>query len=168
MTPILSQSEVQRALSAFLSDRRVNREFYDKVPEDKFDYRMVDTPSRKSDTPRESLAHQIRVQREYILAMETGKLEFGVLSGTEAGLRALSKTALLEELKAADDELARTLAEDDAGTRQIEVPWSRDKKSILSVLEALHFHEVLHTGWNLAIMDHLNMERYPALREVWG
>ena len=168
MNSTLSQPEVQRALSSFLSDRRVNREFYERVPEDRFDYRMVDTPSRRSDTPRESLAHQIRVQREYLRAMQTGKLEFGALSGAEAGLRLLSKTALLRELKAAEDELARTLAEGDALSRQIEVPWSGEKQSILSVLEALHFHEVLHTGWNLAIMDHLDMERYPALREVWG
>ena len=95
MNSTLSQLEVQRALSSFLSDRRVNREFYERVPEDRFDYRMVDTPSRKSDTPRESLAHQIRVQREYLRAMQTGKLEFGALSGAEAGLRLLSKTALL-------------------------------------------------------------------------
>ena len=32
----------------------------------------------------------------------------------------------------------------------------------------LRDHDILHVGWNLALMDHLNMERFPSLREHWG
>jgi hypothetical protein len=163
-----SQSEIQRRFASFLSDRKVNREFYERVPEAQFDYRMVDTSARKSDSPRESLAHQIRVQREYLRAIETGKLEFGVLSDSEYQLKTWSKAALLEELQNADNELASLLNDNEIALQQIEVPWSGEKQSVLSVLEAIQFHEVLHTGWNLAVMDHLNMARYPALKEVWG
>ena len=88
-----SQSEIQRRFASFRSDRKVNREFYEKVSEELFDYRMVDTAERKSDSPRESLAHQIRVQREYMRAIQAGKLEFGhgpfengALSGIKGGL----------------------------------------------------------------------------------
>jgi hypothetical protein len=129
---------------------------------------MVDTPSKRSDSPRESLIHQIRIQHEYIRGIKTGKLEFGVHNDLETKLKSLSKTALLEQLKAVDDELARLLGETHSAMKQIDVPWRSEKQSILLLLEALHFHEVLHTGWNLAVMDHLNMERYPALKEVWG
>jgi hypothetical protein len=168
METLFFQSELKCRFSSFLADRNVNREFYERVPEVQFDYRMVDTPSRKSDSPRESLAHQIRVELEYILGIKNGKLEFGILHDAEARLRSLSKAALLDELKTADDELTRLLGDSNIAIRQIEVPWSSDKQSILSLLEALHSHEILHTGWNLAIMDHLNMERYPALKELWG
>ena len=27
---------------------------------------------------------------------------------------------------------------------------------------------ILHIGWNLALMDHLNMARYDMLKQYWG
>ena len=32
----------------------------------------------------------------------------------------------------------------------------------------LRDHDILHVGWNLSLMDHLDMERFPSLREYWG
>lgn len=60
----IANTEAKRFLLQFFGDRAINREFYEKVPEDKFDFRIVNTPKRKSDSPRESLAHQIDTERE--------------------------------------------------------------------------------------------------------
>lgn len=49
----VSSPEAKAFLTQFFLDRAINREFYEKVPEDKFDYRMVDRPERKSDSPRD-------------------------------------------------------------------------------------------------------------------
>lgn len=75
----ITDPQAKAFIEQFLRDREINKEFYKRVPEDKFDFRMVNTPQRKSDS-----------------------------------------------------------------------------------------HEILHQGWNLAIMDHLAIERFPALQEMWG
>jgi len=59
----ITNKEASRFIKAFLADREINREFYSRIPEDKLDFKMVDTPERKSDSPRESLTHQISKQR---------------------------------------------------------------------------------------------------------
>jgi len=40
--------------------------------------------------------------------------------------------------------------------------------NIVDVLFFLRDHDILHVGWNLALMDALNMPRYPALIQYWG
>ena len=77
-------------LEEFFTNREINRKFYQRVPEEKFDFRMVDSPGRKSDSPRESLAHQINVQQDYIKAVETGRLRFVIDHGLELPKRSLS------------------------------------------------------------------------------
>ena len=73
----IKNPEAKRFLLQFLSDRTINREFYERVPEEKYDFRMIDTPKRKSDSPRESLSHQIDTQRDYMNAIKNGVLKFG-------------------------------------------------------------------------------------------
>ncbi len=153
-------------LKTFFANREINREFYERVPENKFDFRMVDTPDRKSDSPRESLAHQINVQRTYMLAVEKGRLKFGDFYNQE--LKAKSKKELLSELKKADQELIAILASEEKCKKKVQVPWSKKLIDVVDMLWALDQHEVLHTGWNIAVMDHLNMERFPALKRMWG
>ncbi len=41
--------EARRFLDQFFKDRAINSEFYGWVPEEKFGFRMVDTPGLKSD-----------------------------------------------------------------------------------------------------------------------
>lgn len=153
-------------LQTFFANREINREFYKRVPEDKFDFRMVDTPERKSDSPRESLAHQINAQRTYMKAVELGELKFGDYYNQK--LKAKTKEELLAELEKADKELVELLANKDNLKKKIIVPWSKKGISVVDMLWALDSHETLHTGWNIAIMDHLNMERFPALKKMWG
>jgi uncharacterized damage-inducible protein DinB len=95
-------------LSTFFANREINREFYQRVPEDKFDFRMVDTPEKKSDSPRESLAHQINVQRTYMLAVEKGELKFKDYYNQD--LVSKSKNDLLTEFEKADQELIDLLS----------------------------------------------------------
>jgi len=38
----------------------------------------------------------------------------------------------------------------------------------VDVLFFLRDHDILHIGWNLAVMDHLNVPRYPTLIQYWG
>jgi hypothetical protein len=168
MMKSIEQSEIEKLLTTFFVDRRINREFYENVPEEKYDYRMVDTSNRKSDSVRESLIHQIQIQRKYIKGIKTGRLEFTKAAEGGLELPARTKAELLEELRAVDDEIVQVLNKPDIKEKQIEVPWSSERQSMSSVLKALHYHELLHTGWNIAVMDHLEMERYQALRDVWG
>lgn len=153
-------------LKSFFGHREINREFYKRVPEEKFDFRMVDTPERKSDSVRESLAHQINVQRTYMMAVEKGELRFGDYYNQQ--LKTESKEDLLKELETADKELINMLADKENLNKQIVVPWSKEPINMIDMFWGLNEHEILHTGWNIAIMDHLNVERFPALKNMWG
>jgi uncharacterized damage-inducible protein DinB len=153
-------------LEEFFGNREINREYYQKVPEDKFDFRMIDKPDQKSDSPRESLAHQINVQRSYLIAEKTGKLRFKVFHDKE--LKKKSKNELLTELGRVDQKLINILADDKKLIKKIGVPWSKAPVSLVEMFWGLVSHEVLHTGWNLAIMDHLGIKRFPKLQERWG
>lgn len=153
-------------LEIFFTNREINREFYKRVPEEKFDFRMVDTKQRKSDSPRESLAHQINVQRTYLKAVEKGELKFGDYYNQKLKLK--TKDKLLEELEKADKEMIEILADEKNLKKKIIVPWSKIGIDVVDMLWVLNQHECLHTGWNLAIMEHLDIERFPALRKVWG
>lgn len=153
-------------LQTFFIHREINREIYKKIPEGKFGFRMVDTPERKSDSPRESLVHQINVQKTYMKAVEIGELRFA--DYYKGKLKVKSKDALLKELKKVDKELIKILTNKENLKRKIIVPWNKKGIGVVEMFWGLNDHEILHTGWNLAIMDHLNIERFPALRKMWG
>ena len=38
----------------------------------------------------------------------------------------------------------------------------------IDLLFFLRDHEILHIGWNLAVMDYLDLPRYPSLIQYWG
>lgn len=155
-------------IDQFLRDREINKEFYKRVPEDKFDFRMVDTPQRRSDSPKESLTHQIDTTRDYINGVKTGTLRFGVKYDDLIEPRKLTKHELLIKLEESEKELIEILSDPDIGNKKVQVPWSKKPIPAVTTLWALDSHEVLHQGWNLAIMDHLNIERFPALKAMWG
>lgn len=160
--------EAKRLFNTFFASRNINKEFYKRVPEDKFDYRMVDTPERKSDTPRESLAHQIDTTRDYINGVKNGVLKFGIKYEDLPKLINLTKDQLLAKLEEAEQELVNLLSDPATFDKKVKVPWSQEPIPALASLWGLDSHEILHTGWNLAIMDHLNIERFPALKQMWG
>lgn len=127
---------------------------------------MVNTQDRKSDTPRESLAHQINVQRTYMKAIKSGKLKFGQFY--DPSLKSRSKDQLLSKLKKADKELMSLLRKESNLRKRIVVPWNKDGIGTIQMLWAMDSHEILHTGWNIALMDHLNIPRFEKLKKTWG
>lgn len=164
----IKDPQAKAFIDQFLRDREINKEFYKRVPEDKFDYRMVDTPERKSDSPRESLAHQVDTTRDYINGVKTGVLKFRIEYADLTELHKLTKDELLEKLEETEEELTEILSDPGISDKKVKVPWSKELIPAISSLWGLDSHEILHQGWNLAIMDHLNIERFPALKAMWG
>jgi uncharacterized damage-inducible protein DinB len=161
-TSTIKDEKAKIFINNFLMHRNVNREFFKRLTGKQFDYRMT----KKSDSPRESLAHQIGVQRCYMNAVEKGELRFGNYKDNK--LRKMSKKELMVELDKTDKELMEILSDKDKLGLKIKVPWDRKTIDPVSMFWALSEHEILHTGWNIAIMDHLGMERFEALKKVWG
>lgn len=153
-------------LKEFLKNREITKEFYKRVPDDHYDFRMVDTPEKKSDSIRASLAHLIAVQIDYLNGIESGKLIS--VAGNNTELKKLSKEKLLDVLTRIDHEFIDLLSEQVNCTRQVSVPWKEEPIPAVQMLWKLKKHEILHIGWILAFMDHLNMERSQKLKEMWG
>lgn len=162
------QPEAKAFVLQFFRDRQIITEFYKLVPEDKLDYRMVDTAKVKSDSPRESLAHIIGTTRDYTNGAKNGILQFGVVYEDLAEPSELSKEKLMEMLAQSEDDLINVLSDPDIVNRKVKVPWLPEPISAVSSLWGLDSHEILHQGWSLAIMDHLGIERFPALKDMWG
>lgn len=164
----ITDSQAKAFIGTFLKDREINKEFYRQIPEDSFDFRMVDTRRRKSDSPRESLIHQIDTTRDYVNGVKTGLLRFSVEYDDLAKLQKLGKNELLAKLEEGEVELVKILSGAEISDKKVQVPWSKKPISAVSALWALDSHEVLHQGWNLAVMDHLGIKRFPALKRMWG
>lgn len=162
----VTHPEARDFLESFFTHRAINREFYQRVPEEKFDFRMVNTPEKKSDSPRENLAHQINVQRTYMKAVDQGELKFG--DYYDQKIKAQTKEELLTELEKADRELIDLLTDEEKLKKKVVVPWNKEGVEAVGMFWALNEHEILHTGLIIAMMDHLNMERFSALKKVWG
>lgn len=79
-----------------------------------------------------------------------------------------TKEELLGQLDAADEELINFLSSGENLNRMISVPWSKESVKAMATFWALNNHEILHNGWNLALMDHLGMERFESMRKTWG
>jgi uncharacterized damage-inducible protein DinB len=141
-------------------------DFYERLMEEQFSFRMVDSPERKADTPRESLAHILYVQWVYFDSVKTGKLEFRSM-GTEHYSQ-MTKAQLIAELERIDTEMVTFLtAESFDSGRLVKTFWGAEMNCI-DVLFFLRDHDILHIGWNLALMDHLNIPRYDSLIQYWG
>jgi uncharacterized damage-inducible protein DinB len=141
-------------------------EFFRLVPEAQYDFRMVDAPQRRSDSVRESLAHVIYVTLVYFRAARTGELAF-TSAGTEH-FATLPRERLLAEWERVDAEMYACLTDPafDSGGR-VAVPWGGEM-NVIDLLFFLRDHDILHVGWNLALMDHLDVPRYPSLIAYWG
>lgn len=74
---------------------------------------------------------------------------------------------LLAEWERIDEEMFAHLTGDgfDSNSR-VAVFSSRDMNAV-DVLCFLRDHAILHVGWNLAIIDHLNVPRFDSLVRYW-
>jgi len=108
---------------------------------------MVDTPQRKYETPRESLAHQIDTTRDYINWIKTKVLKFGIVYSDLTPGTKLTKEQLLKKWDEAVEELITLLSDTKIGERKVRV--HRSKEPVLAVVDMLwgsDFHEILHQG----------------------
>lgn len=80
----------------------------------------------------------------------------------------MSKEELLAEFDSTGRELIELLSDPNVSGKRVKVPWAKESISAIQALHGLQSHEVLHTGWNLAVMDHLDIERFPGLKSTWG
>ena len=162
----IKNPQVKVFYSLYWPQHTILVDFFLLLSEQQYDYRMIATAERKADTPRESLAHILYVQRVYFNSVKTGMLEFKSM-GTEH-FSTLAKAELLAELERSDTEIFSFLtAETFDSNRSVSVPWG----SAMNVVDLLFFlkdHDILHIGWNLALMDHLNLPRYESLIQYWG
>ena len=161
----IRDSQVRTFYSLYWPQRQVLYDFFALLTEEQFGYRMVNTPERKSDTPRESLAHILQVQLIYLNCVKAGKLEFKSM-GVEHYWE-MDKEGLLAEMNRIDDEMLGYLKGEAFDTSsKVEVPWGM--MNTIDLLFFLRDHAILHIGWNLALMDHLDLPRYKTLSNYWG
>jgi hypothetical protein len=80
----------------------------------------------------------------------------------------MTKGQLLAEWERIDEEMFTYLtAETFDSQSTVDVPWG-GKMNAVDVLFFLRDHDILHIGWNLALMDHLNVPRFESLIQYWG
>lgn len=157
---------VRQFYALYWPQRQIIYDFFTRLTEEQFDFRMVDTPERRSDTPRESLAHILYVQLVYLNGVRTGRLEFKSMGVEHYGQ--MTKGQLLAEMERIDGEMfAYLTAETFDGNSPVAVFWGGEMNA-LAVLYFLRDHDILHIGWNLALMDHLNVARFESLIRYWG
>ncbi len=164
----ITDSEAKRFFTVFTLYRKINREFFEKVPENKFDFRMVDNEKVKSDSIRESLAHMINLHRSYIYRCKNGQGDWKRSSIYDQTLKTLSKTELLIEHDRALQELYEFLCNENNYNLLVEVPWNQEPITAVKYLWGMNDHEIFHNGWNVAVMDHLKIERFDSLKQMWG
>ena len=162
----IADPQVRLFYTLFLSQRTILRDFYVALPEEQYDYRMVDTPERKSDSPRESLAHLLEQRLIVFNGVKTQVLEFKSM-GVEHYWKA-SKQELLEEWERIEQAMLEYLTDEHFdGNALVKTLWGEDWTRV-ETLYLIRDHDILHVGWNLALMDHLGMGRFSSLREYWG
>ncbi|HET9588339.1 MAG TPA: DinB family protein [Anaerolineales bacterium] len=152
--------------SLYWPQHLILRDFFSLLQENQFDYSMTEIPERKADTPRESLAHILYVQLVYLNGVKTGKLEFKSM-GVEH-YTGMPREQLLTEMDRVDEALFKCLTSNAFDSNNtVDVPWGGSMNAI-DLLFFLRDHDILHIGWNLALMDHLNVPRYDSLIRYWG
>ena len=164
-TPEVRSPRARRFLESYRAHRSLNRAFYRQLPADRLDC-AIDSSGRRADTPRASLVHQLYVTRNYAYSVRTGVLRWGPdresLLVIPAALTSFDKARLLLELERVERELLDVLAGPDIEQRLVDVPWSEAPIDALTLLDRLNTHEVLHTSWNLELMQRLSIGRAPA------
>ena len=162
----IKDARVRVFYSLYWPQHQIICDFYTRLTEEQFDFRMVNTPGRKSDTPRESLAHILDVELMYWNGVKAGKLEF--ISPELERYRTMTKAQLLAEMERIDGEMFAYLTADTFdSSRTVGVPWGGALNAV-DVLFFLRDHDILHVGWNLALMDHLRVPRFESLIGYWG
>lgn len=162
---VIADSDVRLFYLLYLPQYTILKDFYTLLPSDRYDYRMVDTPERKADSPRESLAHLLEYRWLVLEGVKTGNFAFkdiGVGYYWQA-----TKDQLLAEWERFEQQMFDHLTSKQfVSGATIATPW--EAMTAINLLYLIRDHDILHVGWNLALMDHLGMERFPSLKDYWG
>ena len=162
----IAHPQVKLFYTMYLSQRNILHDFYKRLPEDQFDYRLIDIPERRADSPGESLVHLLEYRLLILNALKIGRLVFGSI-GIER-YQHMTKEELLAVWSQIEQDLFDYLNTDDfEGDVQVTMPWGGEMSRI-ETLYLIRDHDILHVGWNLALMDVLKMERFPSLMDYWG
>jgi hypothetical protein len=159
-TSRITSREARAFLWRFMLNREASREFYRCLPSEKLDCRVVDAKTSHVDSPRESLLHQLFVVRNYVHSVKTGVLRWGEERRQrliQPALLTWGKGRLLDELWKTEQELIDLLAVPDIESRCVTVGWQDEPLPALRLLYSLNDHEILHRGWNQALMERLQM-----------
>lgn len=161
-----TDEQVKLFYTLYLPQYTILKDFYELLAEEHYDYRMVDTTKVRSDTPRESLAHMLEYRLFVLNGVKTQQFEFKSM-GFEV-FRNMTKQELLAQWARIDQEFVTTLnAEGFDSQASVTTPWGMNMTRV-EILYLIRDHEILHVGWNLALMDHLGMPRFASLAEYWG
>ncbi len=165
-TTTIADPQVQSFYELYLPQYTILRDFYIVLSAEQYEYRIVDTPERRSDTPRESLAHLLEYRLVVLNGVKTGIFEFKSM-GVEHYWQATK-----EQLLTAWEEFERDLfdyvtASGFESDAPVSTPWNVSLSKV-NMLYLLRDHDILHVGWNLALMDHLGIARFPSLVAYWG
>jgi len=157
-------------INTFLLHRDINREYFLLIPEDKLDVHLVDNEKVQSDSPRKNLVHQIDTTRDYINGILKKELLFRRYEEYTdlQNPKTLTKNQLIEKLDQSTLWLIDVLQQKNIDQIMVKVPWSVKPIPALQMIWGLNNHEILHTGWNLAYMDFLEIPRFPKLKAMWG
>lgn len=159
--------QVRQFYSLYLPHYQILKDFYTFLPEEYYDYRMVDTPERHSDTPRESLAHLLEHRVQIFEAVKGGKFRFSSIN-VRHYWQVATKAMLLDEWERIEQNLYHHLTDEHfESEKSVVMPWD-EAWTVMETLYMIRDHDILHVGWNLALMDHFHMERFPSLRHYWG
>ena len=107
--------------------------------------------------------HLGRIQENYLHAMDTGRISFGVDGVTYAG--GASKELLLEYLKRLDSDLSEKLKFPSGLRRRID--WFGEEVDLGVHLSRLTEHELLHQGMLVVYVRLLN-RKFPVSWRTWG
>lgn len=160
------ENYIQELFDTFKAHRNINRTFFDLLEPKHYDYRMVSTEKITSNLPRENIARIIGVTRCYVDSLKSGEL---ILSWRDnKDLYPSQDHAKAEFLDLWDQEVngLESILVDETYKGLINTYWG--ESATFGILDVLKNHEILHIGINLTIMDHIGMERFNELIEMWG
>jgi hypothetical protein len=162
----IKDDRVRSSFGHYLIQRSILRDFFNNLSDDDYDFRMLENENRKADTPRESLAHTLHFQLINFSALKTGKLEYKS-QGVDHYWK-ISRSELIAEMERIERLFFEFLTAEDFNENAIIItPWG-EQWNCLDILSGLRDHDILHIGWNLALMDFLDMPRYASLANYWG
>lgn len=162
---IFPAKEIQNFIHKYNAHSQILIDFYKLLSEEQMDFKIVENESKRSDTPRESFAHIVNICYDYLNGAKSKELNFG--ENENKNLSSMTKDELVAAFEKFEHDLIEYLnsPEIQLGEKAY-APWG--ETDVAGLLYSMIDHLILHAGWNLALIDLLNLPRFDSLKEVWG